>query len=538
MDNKKMKVCIIQPEYSTDYSRSDELFEKELQILEQCDSSVDIIVMPESSDCPALAKTLEEDRTSFQKYNKKLLSKASETAKRCQAIVFVNARCECETGLRNTTYGFDRNGEIVGKYFKQHLVESEIGERKLDSDYSFEFSEPTVLDLDGIRFGFLVCYDFYFYENFSNMARQSLDVIIACCHQRSDTHSASSIMSKFLAYNTNAYVLRASVSMDVNSDVGGASMVVAPNGNVICDMGSKVGMLLAEIDISEKYYKPMGYGNALGSHYEYIEKGRRPWKYRPAGSAIIKNDSLLSYPRICAHRGFNTIAPENSMPAFGAAIALGAEEIEFDLWETADGEIVSCHDLNLERVSDGSGIVTEYTFDELQKFDFGKKFSKKYKGLRILKFEDILKKFSCHTIMNIHIKSMDNTSALDDAYLKKIIKLIDKYDCRKYVYFMTGNDTVLNRLRELAPDICRCCGGGDKPWDIVERAIKYDCKKVQLFKPYFNREMIEKAHANNIICNVFWSDEEKEAREFLDMGIDTILTNDYNSISQILKQSF
>ena len=100
---------------------------------------------------------------------------------------------------------------------------------------------------------------------------------------------------------------------------------------------------------------------------------------------------------------------------------------------------------------------------------------------------------------------------------------------------MSGNDNVHKLLKEIAPDITRCCGGGTAPWDIVERAIENDCKKIQLFKPYFNQQMIDKAHANGIQCNGFWSDDETEARKFLDMGIDTILTNDYNKISQILK---
>ena len=45
---------------------------------------------------------------------------------------------------------------------------------------------------------------------------------------------------------------------------------------------------------------------------------------------------------------------------------VGAEEIEFDLWLTADGEIVSCHDDRLDRVSDGSGLIYEHTLAELQ----------------------------------------------------------------------------------------------------------------------------------------------------------------------------
>lgn len=266
----------------------------------------------------------------------------------------------------------------------------------------------------------------------------------------------------------------------------------------------------------------------------YIEKGRRPWKYRPAGSAIVRHDEIMRYPRTCAHRGFNTIAPENSMPAFGAAVAMGADEIEFDLWQTKDGEIVSLHDPSLERVSDGTGFVFEHTYDELLKYDFGIKCGEHFKGMKILKFEEILKKFACHTVMNIHIKTIDNVCEYDKTAMEKIISLIDKYDCRKYVYFMSGNRNVLRLARELDPDICRCAGGGDDPWDIVDKAIEYDCKKVQLFKPYFNAEMIERAHEHGIKCNVFWSDDPEETKKFLEMGIDTILTNDYNVISQVV----
>ena len=531
-----MKVCIIQPEYSTDYSRSDELFRQEIAYLRACDDTMDIIVMPESCDCPALAKTKEQSEASSRKYRDALLEEAAKTAARCHAMVFLNARSETENGLRNTTYAFDRTGRIVGKYDKQHLVPSEVSVMQLDSEYSFTFSEPTVIEIEGIRFGFMVCYDFYFYEAFANLARQNVDVIIGCSHQRSDTHSALEIMSRFLAYNTNAYVLRSSVSMDVNSNIGGASMVVAPNGDVLCHMGSRIGMETVEIDVTEKYYKPAGFGNPPAAHYEYIEKGRRPWKYRPAGSAIVRPDDRMPYPRVCAHRGFNAVAPENSLPAFGAAVALGAEEIEFDLWETADGQIVSLHDKTLERVSDGQGYVYEKTYDELLTLDFGGKYGENFKGLPIVTFEEILKKFSCHTIMNIHIKSKNNTDPLPEDYLRKIVALIDRYDCRRYVYFMTGNDTVLGQLREIAPDICRCCGGGNAPWEIVERAMRYGCRKVQLFKPYFDQAMIDKAHANGTICNVFWSDEESEAQRFVEMGIDTILTNDYHAISRCIRR--
>ena len=527
-----MKVCIIQPAYSTDFLKSEYYFEEQLKLIDMCDESMDIIVLPEYCDIPCLAKTKSDAELSSSKFNKILMDKVSETARRCNAIVFVNARSYDESpDGRNTTYAFNRKGEIVGKYFKQHLTPGEVKKMRLDSDYTFEFSEPTVIEIEGLRFGFLTCYDFYFYEAFANIARQNVDIIIGCSHQRTDTHKALEIMSQNLAYNTNAYVIRSSVSMGENSDVGGASMVVAPTGDVLVNMYSRVGMETVEIDPKEKYYKPAGFGNPLSAHYEYIEKGRRPWKYRPAGSAIVRNDDIMPYPRVCAHRGFNTIAPENSLPAFGAAVAMGAEEIEFDLWFTKDGEIVSIHDPTLDRVSNGTGQVWEYTLAELYEFDFGAKCNDAFKGLKICTFEDILKKFACHCIMNIHLKTQGDKPE----YLGKVVSLIKKYDCEKYVYFMSGQDHVLERLRTEYPEIARCCGAGDSAWEIVERAIKYECKKVQLFKPYFDQTMIDKAHANGIICNVFWSDDEEETQRFLEMGIDVILTNDYNRIAQTVK---
>ncbi len=166
------KVCIIQPAYSTDYSQSDTYFKAEIQLLEQCDESMDLIVLPESCDIPCLASNPEDGVKSAEKFCQPLLEAAAKTARRCNAMLFLNARRETASGTRNTTYAFNRQGEIVDHYFKQHLTPGEVANPYLDSDYSFEFSELTVIEMEGIRFGFLTCYDFYYYEAFANMARQ------------------------------------------------------------------------------------------------------------------------------------------------------------------------------------------------------------------------------------------------------------------------------------------------------------------------------------------------------------------------------
>lgn len=540
-----MKTCVFQPTYSMSFADSDALLQWELDMLDQCDNSMDLIVLPEYSNVPCLARTKAEMEESYRKYSEKLLKKAAETAKRCSATLFVNCIYPVETGLRNTTVAFNRQGELAGHYFKQHLVPSEMNVYELDTDYTWEHSEPTILEIDGVRYGFLICYDVYFYESYANIARYNPDVIVICAYQRSDSHDALEMMCKFCAYNTNAYVVRSSVSLGADSPVGGCSMVAAPDGRVLLNMKNDVGVGAAEFDPHKRHLKPAGFGNPPAPHHNYIEAGRRPWKYRPGGSAIVRHDAIMNYPRVCAHRGFNSIAPENSMPAFGAAIALGAEEIEFDLWSSKDGTIVSIHDSNLERVSNGTGYIWEHTYEELLKFDFGSKHGPEFEGLRIPTFEDILKKFACHTVMNVHIKAVDDVNPLPERTLKEIVRLIDKYDCRKYCYFMTGNVAILNQLRELAPDIPRCAGADmEKPCeDLVDKAIATGSEKIQLFKPFFGyndadyvRRTIEKAHANGIICNLFWSDDPEEAVQYLKMGIDVILTNDYQRVAAAVER--
>ena len=249
----------------------------------------------------------------------------------------------------------------------------------------------------------------------------------------------------------------------------------------------------------------------------------------------VLTEKEMPYPRICAHRGFNTIAPENSMPAFGAAVALGAEEIEFDIWSTKDGVLVSCHDDTLDRVSNGSGKIYEHTYEELLQLDFGIKHGEAFKNLKIPTFEEILAKFAKSVIMNIHVKIWDCN--FENPMVEEIIALIRKYDAQSHVYFMTTNDSITKRIMEYAPDIMCCLGwnGNKEPLSMVERAITLGAKKIQLFKPYFNQETVNKARENGIICNVFWSDDFDEAKQFLNMGISTILTNDYHRISQIIK---
>ena len=281
---------------------------------------------------------------------------------------------------------------------------------------------------------------------------------------------------------------------------------------------------------------------------------------------------------LCAHRGFNTVAPENTLPAFAGAVVLGAPEIEFDLWPTADGKLVVCHDPTVDRTTDAAGEICEMTAAELDRCDAGKKFSPYFEGLRLPYFEQLLSLFGQKVMMNIHIKSLGNPYpasegmharglALAKAYQENIpfdgllenqdevvlgeienrtivpydravfadiIALIRKYGCEQSVY-ITGEGDVLETALSMAPEIKRCCLEGHMNYSIVDNALRYRCSRVQFCKLFLTAKMIEKAHKNDILCNLFWCDDPQEARRFFDLGIDVILTNNYLKVSQALQ---
>ena len=182
-----------------------------------------------------------------------------------------------------------------------------------------------------------------------------------------------------------------------------------------------------------------------------------------------------------------------------------------------------------------SKFLTDYTYEELLQFDFGAKCGEKFRGLKIPTFEEILQKFAGRVIMNIHVKIWD--LGAEDTKLSEILSLVQKYDADGHVYFMTRNDEVVRHIRKNAPTL-KICLGWDKdpnPNKIVERAIALGAYKVQFYNTEVTREAIRLAHDNGILCNVYYADDTVEARRLLEMGVDTVLTNDYLSVYNATK---
>lgn len=95
-----------------------------------------------------------------------------------------------------------------------------------------------------------------------------------------------------------------------------------------------------------------------------------------------------------AHRGASEYAPENTFAAFYLGVEMSADGIETDVRRAKDGVLVLFHDDKLERVTGCAGSVSDYTYDELLKMNFGFYRGGRYKNERIVTLEDFLKYFS------------------------------------------------------------------------------------------------------------------------------------------------
>ena len=78
-----------------------------------------------------------------------------------------------------------------------------------------------------------------------------------------------------------------------------------------------------------------------------------------------------THPLVIAHRGLATAAPENTIPAFQAAVDVGADILETDVHLSKDGDVIVAHDPVLDRVAGRPGLVSDFTTAELAGIDLG-----------------------------------------------------------------------------------------------------------------------------------------------------------------------
>jgi len=78
-------------------------------------------------------------------------------------------------------------------------------------------------------------------------------------------------------------------------------------------------------------------------------------------------------PKIIAHRGASFFSKENTIKSYQRAIELGADVVELDIQMTKDNKLILLHDVHIDRISEGTGLVRNFTLEDIRKINiFGK----------------------------------------------------------------------------------------------------------------------------------------------------------------------
>jgi len=232
----------------------------------------------------------------------------------------------------------------------------------------------------------------------------------------------------------------------------------------------------------------------------------------------------LNKPLIFAHRGASDVKPENTMDAFELALRQGADGFELDVQLSKDGEIIVAHDVSLERVSDGEGYVYDYTFAELQQFDFGK--VKSNAGVcKIPLLRDVYELVNKTDIqINVELKTTD----YDYPELpQKLITLANEYRMGERIIYSSFNHYSVMKIRSLR-SMARIgllyTYPLYEPWryagDLSANAIHPHYQNILSYP-----DVLHGCIENGIDVNVWTVDDVNAIKTLAQMGVTTIITN-------------
>lgn len=261
-----LNVIVIQPAYFSGDAPDQTIAEYLLQELKNVPEG-SLVLLPEYSNAGGLSDP--EKELAALPRAKKMRKEISRVAKEKCAYIGANVLEEREGKIQNSTYLFNKDGQVAFVYDKIHLPPSE-GSLGVTPG-----GGACVCELDGIRFGFMTCYDVYFNEQIEFIAKHQPDIILVPGYQRGERTDIIRAQAKLTAFRCNAFVVRASYSMD-DENRGGCSMIVAPDGQILKDMGKAVGSISAQIDPHWKYMRTAGFGGGMIRGDAFITNGLRP----------------------------------------------------------------------------------------------------------------------------------------------------------------------------------------------------------------------------------------------------------------------
>lgn len=236
---------------------------------------------------------------------------------------------------------------------------------------------------------------------------------------------------------------------------------------------------------------------------------------------------IVTRTQITAHRGFSYAAPENTMYAFEYAVESGADYIELDVQLTADEQVVVFHDEKINRVTDGTGILSDYTYAELQELSAGCRFDG-FSDAKIPLLSDVFGNIGDDILYNVEIKDKGNTHLTT----QKTVALIEEYGLENSCYVTSFSYNILKEVKKINPEIKTGLIANSAAVTSFTRLRNIDA--LSLNHIFVNSAVVNEAHRNGKRVFVWTVDGTSDMQKMISLGVDNIITNRPDKATEIV----
>ncbi len=228
-----------------------------------------------------------------------------------------------------------------------------------------------------------------------------------------------------------------------------------------------------------------------------------------------------------AHRGASEYAPENTFSSFYLGLLQGANGIETDVQMTKDGVLVLFHDDTLDRVTDHSGKISEYTWEELQKV---KVFGNSYRGFydRIPAFRTFLETFTQYDItFAIELK--------ETGFEADVVNLIYEFGIEKRTTVTSFLFECLRKTKEIAPSLRVGYLVKDDGVEHIEELKAIGGEEMAPKAPRMTEESVEKLRAAGLGVRAWGILNQDFMRKACELKVDGMTVNFPDKLYDYLK---
>lgn len=229
------------------------------------------------------------------------------------------------------------------------------------------------------------------------------------------------------------------------------------------------------------------------------------------------------------HRGWRSNYPENTLVSYRAAIELGVDAIEFDVWLSRDGVPVIMHDANTLRITGHDGLITEQTLAELKTLDAGSHKGAEFAGERIPTLEETLALVqSLRQDLRLGVEIKDYREEAAD----KTVALLKWYGFFDSCWFYCFNARIIRYIKTVYGG--RTMGYPD--FQMKEfRADSYDYyDELGLELKLVRSEIFPLYRAKGLPLHLYCADTEEDVRMCIEHGASLITANDPVPLLRVL----